>query len=92
MRRSFAHQLGLEAGPQNGGHALQGLAAPVAGIVIIIIIAASDRFVAGAVGRSRVWGVSEVFTGLTVVAIGTSLPEPAATHAACLTGPIVTRT
>ncbi len=49
------------------------LAAVASGIGIIVI--GSDWLVDGAVGLSRLLGVSEAFIGLTVVAVGTSTPE-----------------
>lgn len=39
------------------------------------LIYGSDLFVAGAVELARLWGWSEAMIGLTIVAIGTSLPE-----------------
>ncbi|MBR0670421.1 calcium/sodium antiporter [Neoroseomonas soli] len=44
-----------------------------AGIVIVVV--AADWFVDGAVSLARIWGVSDAFIGLTIVAIGTSAPE-----------------
>lgn len=45
----------------------------LAGIVIIVV--AAGWFVDGAVDLARIWGVSDAFIGLTVVAIGTCSPE-----------------
>jgi cation:H+ antiporter len=42
---------------------------------IVVIVAGADVFVNGAVSLARIWGVSDGFIGLTVVAIGTSAPE-----------------
>lgn len=44
-----------------------------AGIAIIVL--GADWLVDGSVGVARLWGVSEAFIGLTIVAIGTSAPE-----------------
>lgn len=44
-----------------------------AGIALVVI--AADWFVIGAVGLAQIWGVSDAFIGLTIVAIGTSAPE-----------------
>jgi cation:H+ antiporter len=41
----------------------------------IAVVWAADRFVYGAAGLARNWGVSRVVIGLTVVAFGTSAPE-----------------
>lgn len=48
-------------------------AALLAGIAIIVI--AADWLVDGAVELARIWGVSDAFIGLTIIAIGTSAPE-----------------
>jgi len=42
---------------------------------IVVIVTAADSFVTGAVSLARIWGVSDAFIGLTIVAIGTSAPE-----------------
>lgn len=42
------------------------------------LLLGSKFFVAGAVGTARIFGISEFFIGLSVVALGTSLPELAA--------------
>lgn len=46
----------------------------------------SDRFVHGAIGISQALGVSDAIIGLTVVAIGTSMPELVTTLAAAWRG------
>lgn len=50
------------------------------------LIYGGDRFVAGASGLARSMGVSEAIIGLTIVALGTSLPELATSVAAALKG------
>ena len=40
-----------------------------------LVLWGADRFTDGASGIARRWGVSELIIGLTVVALGTSLPE-----------------
>lgn len=42
---------------------------------IMIVLFGADSFVSGASAMARRWRVSEVIIGLTVVAIGTSMPE-----------------
>ena len=49
------------------------LAALLGGIVVIVV--GAHWLVTGAVGLAQVWGVSDAFIGLTIVAIGTSSPE-----------------
>jgi cation:H+ antiporter len=51
-------------------------------IGIVLLIASSRLLVWGAVDIARYFGVSDLIIGLTIVAIGTSLPELASTVAA----------
>jgi cation:H+ antiporter len=53
---------------------------------LILLIASSRILVFGAVMAAKELGVSELVIGLTIVAIGTSLPELAATIASALRG------
>ena len=53
---------------------------------LALLVGGGQLLVTGAVDLARVIGVSEAAIGLTVVAIGTSLPELAATVAAALRG------
>jgi cation:H+ antiporter len=53
-------------------------------IGFVILLGSSQLLVAGAVDLAEYWGVSDLVIGLTVVAIGTSLPELAASVAAAL--------
>jgi cation:H+ antiporter len=55
-------------------------------IGLILLIASSKMLVWGAVVTAKELGVSELVIGLTIVAIGTSLPELAATVASALRG------
>jgi cation:H+ antiporter len=61
-----------------------------AGLIAIVglalLVYGADRFVLGAIGVSRTLGLSETVIGLTVVAIGTSLPELVASGIAALKG------
>lgn len=50
------------------------------------LIWGGDRFVEAASDLARRWGMSEAMIGLTIVAIGTSLPELATSVAAALKG------
>jgi cation:H+ antiporter len=56
----------------------------VAGLVVLVI--GSEWLVDGAVAMARTLGVSELVIGLTVVAVGTSLPEMATSIIAGLRG------
>ena len=51
---------------------------------LLILIKGADLLVDGAVGLARRFGVSPLIIGLTVVAMGTSAPEVAASIAAAL--------
>ncbi|WP_298720154.1 calcium/sodium antiporter [uncultured Ferrovibrio sp.] len=62
-----------EPPPPSLGSTLFDTAALLAGIAIIVV--GADWLVAGAVELAKLWGVSDEFIGLTVVAIGTSSPE-----------------
>ncbi len=53
-------------------------------IGLVLLIASSRLLVWGAVEIATIMGVSELIIGLTIVAIGTSLPELAATVASAL--------
>lgn len=55
-------------------------------VSIIILMAASKMLVSGAVTIAEYFGVGELIIGLTIVAIGTSLPELAAAIAAARKG------
>jgi len=51
---------------------------------IVILVASSRLLVWGAVGIAEAFGVSDLVIGLTIVALGTSLPELAASVASAL--------
>ena len=71
----------VDVGP--GSRALQ-IGAVIAGLVLLI--GGAQALVSAAVEFARALGLSEVVIGLTIVAVGTSLPEVAATLAAALKG------
>lgn len=51
---------------------------------LLLLVVSSKALVWGASGLARAWGVSELLIGLTIVAIGTSLPELASSVVAAL--------
>lgn len=53
---------------------------------VALLVAGGNMLVTGAIDMARLFGVSETVIGLTVVAVGTSLPELAASIAAALRG------
>lgn len=55
-------------------------------IGLALLVAGGQALVFGAIDLSRLMGVSETVIGLTVVAVGTSLPELAASVAAAVRG------
>jgi cation:H+ antiporter len=62
-----------DSGVKDGRRTALSVARLAAGIVLVVVSA--DWLVTGAVGLARLWGVSDAFIGLTIVAIGTSAPE-----------------
>ena len=54
------------------------------GVGLIGLLFGSHILIDGAVGIARAWGVSETVIGLTLVALGTSLPELATTIVAAM--------
>ena len=56
------------------------------GIGLLVLLVSSRLLVWGAVGIAEALGVSDLVIGLTVVALGTSLPELAASMASALRG------
>ncbi|MGJ3247150.1 MAG: calcium/sodium antiporter [Elainellaceae cyanobacterium] len=55
-------------------------------IGLIMLVVGSQWMINGAITIAKLFGVSELVIGLTIVAIGTSLPEIATSVAACLKG------
>ena len=49
-----------------------------------VLVKGSDLFIDSAAGMARLWGVSELVIGLTLVSIGTSLPELASSAYAAI--------
>lgn len=63
-----------------------GLSIFLAGGGLALLVWGADMLVHGAITTARLAGVSETVIGLTIVAVGTSLPELVATLAAALRG------
>ena len=70
---------GVGAFPRSTPMFLGFIAAGLAGLLF-----GSHLLIDGAVGVARAWGVTETVIGLTLVALGTSLPELATTVAAAI--------
>ena len=71
----------LEDAPQNGWFSVLLF---VGGLVVLVL--GGDALVKGAIDLAHIFSVPETVIGLTVVAVGTSLPELAASIAAALRG------
>ena len=56
------------------------------GMGFVLLLVASQFMVGSAVELARLWGMTELMIGLTIVAVGTSLPELAASGVAALRG------
>ncbi len=70
--------------PQSIGDWLKNVAFLIGGLALLVV--GSRWMVDGAVSFARVFGVSELVIGLTIVAVGTSLPEIATSIVAALRG------
>jgi cation:H+ antiporter len=55
-------------------------------IGLVMLVVGSKFFVSGAVSLAKIWGVSDLVIGLTIVAVGTSLPEVATSLMAAFKG------
>jgi cation:H+ antiporter len=53
---------------------------------LLALVLGSNLFVSSAVSLAETWGMSNALIGLTIVALGTSLPELATTIAAAVKG------
>jgi cation:H+ antiporter len=73
----------ISAITQGTGPSMGGLLLLIVG-GLAVLIAGSRAFVVGASDLARMWGVSEALIGLTIVSIGTSLPELASSLIAAL--------
>jgi len=77
---------GVPDAPPAAGTSSVAVSAGLVVLGLVLLVAGADRFVLGAVDLARVFGLSEAVIGLTVVAIGTSLPELATSVVAALKG------
>jgi cation:H+ antiporter len=84
VREEYAGEFGPAARPRGVAGLLRELALLVAGLVVIVV--GARWLVGGAVAIAQALGVNEVVIGLTIVAVGTSLPELAASLVASLRG------
>jgi len=75
---------GAAARPAEQAPLWRSLLVAAAGLALLIV--GADLLVDGAIALARVLGMSETVIGLTIVAVGTSLPELVASLAAALRG------
>lgn len=61
------------AAARDAGSSLVPLMMAIGGLAIVVV--GGKLLVDGAVGMARSWGISETVIGLTIVAVGTSMPE-----------------
>lgn len=77
------YQEGISSLTQGTGQSMGKLVLLIVG-GLVVLIGGSRAFVVGASDLARMWGVSEALIGLTIVSIGTSLPELASSLIAAL--------
>lgn len=92
LRERAAAKAETEQAPDPGGDATKSLlsgplrdAAFLIGGIAIVVMGA-DWLVTGGISVAEIWGVSDAFIGLTIVAIGTSAPELVTTVVSTLRG------
>lgn len=72
LKEAFARELEGQS-PPAAPNMLRSFVLLLVGIAVVVL--GADWLVDGAVVLARLWGVSDAFIGLTVIAIGTSAPE-----------------
>ena len=83
IQQEYADQFGdSEAGRHGTGYVATQVALVIVGLGLLML--GANWLVDGAVACARLLGVSELIIGLTVISLGTSLPEIATTIAASL--------
>lgn len=82
----YSHPRPLDEEDEDGPPTILWKAIGFFGVGLGVLIVGGQALVTGAIDLARIFGVSETVIGLTVVAIGTSLPELAASIAAALRG------
>jgi cation:H+ antiporter len=83
VEAEYAEEYG-EPEPRTAGRMLRNVAFAVGGLVLLVL--GARWFVEGAIEVARAFGISELVIGLTIVALGTSLPELATSLIAAFRG------
>ncbi|MCA9152071.1 MAG: calcium/sodium antiporter, partial [Planctomycetales bacterium] len=80
----YEHEYAALAPPRSRADILKQLGMTILGLIMLVL--GSKLFTDGAVNIARAMGMSELVIGLTIVAVGTSLPEVATSISAALKG------
>jgi cation:H+ antiporter len=83
VEEEYAEEYGKPE-PRTGGRMLLNLVLAVVGLALLLV--GARLFVDGAIQVARAFAISELIIGLTIVAIGTSLPEVATSLVAAFRG------
>lgn len=70
-----AEESGANLGGKGRPSASRGMAALMTAIGLVLLVAGSDLFVRGGRGLGKQLGISERMLGMTVISVGTALPE-----------------
>jgi cation:H+ antiporter len=84
VRKEYAEEFGTQTRPQGAWAVSREVGIFIAGLVVLVL--GAQWLVDGAVSIAESLGVSKAIIGLTIVAIGTSLPELATSVIASLRG------
>lgn len=84
LNKEYGHTADLILSDDNEPSLIRGLGSLLLGMLMLVI--SSKTIVWGAVELATLWGLSELVIGLTIVAVGTSLPELVASLSAARKG------
>ena len=70
-----AEESGADLGGKGRPKASRGMSALMTAIALVLLVAGSDLFVRGGRGLGKQLGISERMLGMTVISLGTALPE-----------------
>lgn len=84
VRKEYAEEFGAQTRPQDAAAVSRQIATTLAGLVVLVL--GAHWLVDGAVSIAESLGISKAIIGLTIVAVGTSLPELATSVIASVRG------